>query len=219
VTVTTEPTPSAPAPPPPPQPTKEEIELTRLREELARSKEDQSRLKKDNLGGQSDLTILRGKVRRLEETVADQKKRLDQQDATLSKERQERAETEGALKTQLQLSEAVAKVRAEQIQDLRKAQIRAEEPEPPPQETDPRVRAALIGIAQKMKKDIDARAWGKLELHEREAVDEVLYRFAQSRYQRGNGLDALSAEDVEFMKKAGLAGYVRMEEARRRPKK
>jgi hypothetical protein len=216
VTVTTEP---APAPPPPPQPTEEEIELSRLRAELARSKEEQSRLEKENLGGLSELAILRAKARRLEETVRDQTKRIAQQDAALSKERMERAETEGALKTQLQLSEAVAKVRAEQIQDLRKAKEREEEPEPPPQETDPRVRAALIGIAQKMKKDIDARAWGKLELHEREAVDEVLYRFAQSRYQRGNGLDALSAKDVEFMKKAGLAGYVRMEEGRRRPKK
>ena len=102
---------------------------------------------------------------------------------------------------------------------MRKAKVSEGEPEPPPQETDPRVRAALIGIAQKMKKDIDARAWAKLELHEREAVDEVLYRFAQSRLHHGNGLDALSAEDVGFMKKAGLAGYVRMEEARRRPKK
>jgi hypothetical protein len=216
VSVTTE---SAPAAPPPPQPSKEEIELTRLREELVRSKEEQSRLADENISNLSQLNDLRAKARRLEETVGDQKKRIAQQDAALSKERQERAEAEGALKTQLQLSEAVAKVRAEQIQDLRKAKVREEEPEPAPQETDPRVRAALIGIAQKMKKDIDARAWTKLELHEREAVDEVLYRFAQSRLHHGNGLDALSAKDVEFMKKAGLAGYVRMEEARRRPKK
>jgi hypothetical protein len=219
VTVATEPAPAPPPPPAPPQPSKEEIEITRLRDELARSKEEQSRLEEEKRGGQSELLILQAKVRRLEETVGDQKKRIAQQDAALSKERQERTEAEGALKTQLQLSEAVAKVRAEQIQDLRKAKVREEEPEPPPQETDPRVRAALIGIAQKMKKDIDARAWAKLELHEREAVDEVLYRFAQSRLHHGNGLDALSAEDVGFMKKAGLAGYVRMEEARRRPKK
>jgi hypothetical protein len=220
VTATTEPAPTQPAPalPPTPQPTQEEVEINRLREELAQSKEEQSRLEEEKLGGQSELLILQAKVRRLEETVADQKKQINRQDATLSKERQERAETEGALKTQLQLSEAVATVRAEQIQDLKKAKVREEEPEPP-QETDPRVRAALIGIAQKMKKDIDARAWAKLELHEREAVDEVLYRFAQSRLHHGNGLDALSAKDVEFMKKAGLAGYVRMEEARRRPKK
>jgi hypothetical protein len=213
------------APAPEPQPLDNWVE--RLREDLVRYQKDSADLREQN-------RVLQARVEQLLEAQKDarsaavaQAERLREQTRLLRAERARREEDAARHKREVRLAEELAAVHQEQLTQMRKqfdglaqgkdgpAQEAA--PEDQPQEADPRLKAAFIRIAEKMKQDADSRAWSKLELYEREEVLEVLYKFVYFRYHKGNALQGLSVKDIEFLRRAGLGGYVRLEEARRRP--
>jgi hypothetical protein len=214
-----------PAAAPEPQPVDNWVE--RLREDLTRYQKDSADLREQNRVLQARVEQLLEEQKEARASSAAQTERLREQARLLREERASREREAVRSKRQVRLAEDLASLREEQLTQMRQqfdrlAQVKEAAAQGPkteeqPQEADPRLKAAFIRIAEKMKQDTDPRAWAKLELHEREEVLEVLYKFVYFRYHKGNGLDGLSMKEVEFLKRAGLGGYVRMEEARRRP--
>jgi hypothetical protein len=218
-------TPPPPATAPEPQPVDNGVE--RLREDLTHYQKDSADLREQNRALQARVEQLLEEQKEAQAAAVAQAERLREHTRLLREERAGREEEAVRSKRQVRLAEEVAALHQEQLTRLRQqldrltqgkeAPAQGPKPEEQPQEADPRLKAAFIHIAERMKQDANSRAWAKLELYEREEVLEVLYKFVYFRYHKGNGLEGLSVKEIEFLRRAGLGGYVRLEEARRRP--
>jgi hypothetical protein len=206
--------------------------VERLRDDLVLRQKECADLRQQNQSLLAEVNQLKEDQRGAKAAIAAAEERLRKQGWQLSEERARQQEEVTARERRARLAEDLASLykgeweRSRQQMD-RLAQTKessekgpaaaGQKEEEQPSEADPRLKAGFIRLAEKMKQDADSRAWAKLELYEREEVLEVLYKFVYFRYHGGNGLDGLSAKEVEFLRRAGLGGYVRMEEARRRP--